>query len=81
MDPERTLEEILALESSSDSDQLSLPPPNTLDCEAYDSDDLVPIGLDGAEVETEELGPEVDYSRPQIEMEVSASIYAEVSYI
>ena len=81
MDPERALEEILALESSSDSDQLSLPPPNTLDCEAYDSDDLVPIGLDGAEVEREEPAPEVDYSRPLSEMEVPVSISAEVSHI
>ena len=79
MDPERALEEILALESSSDSDQLSLPPPNTL--EAYDSDDLVPIGLDVADVEREEPAPEVDCSRPESEMEVSVSISAEVSCI
>ena len=60
--------------------QLSLLPPNTLDCETYDSDDLVPIGLDGAEVEKEEPAPEVDYSRPQSEMEVPISISAEVNH-
>ena len=43
-------------------------------------DDLVPIGLDSAEVEKEEPAPEVDYSRPQSEMEVPISISAEVSH-
>ena len=65
MDSERVLEEVLALESSSDSDQLSLPPPSTLDSEAYDSDDLVPIALDSTDVEREEPAPEEDHSRSQ----------------